>query len=83
MTNRLQIKHADEILNFIIEFSNKNYFMPTMKEIAKGLNIASDSTVCYAMKYLEREGYIKTIPNKARAIIVLESEYHGGKKISE
>jgi len=81
MRDRLQIKHAEEILNFIVKFNETHYYMPTLKEIAAGLNLKSDATVCYAMKYLEREGYIKIIPKKARAIIILESEYHGRKDI--
>ena len=83
MRDRLQIKYAEEILNFIVKFNETHYYMPTLKEIAAGLNLKSDATVCYAMKYLEREGYIKIIPKKARAIIVLEREYYGGKKISD
>lgn len=83
MKNREQIKYAKEVLDFIIDFSDKNYYMPTMKEIANGLGIKSDSTVCYIMKYLEKEGFIKTIPNKARAIIVSKREYDGRKNISK
>lgn len=83
MRNNLQKKGAEEVLKFIIEFQKENGYAPTMREIGDALGIKSSSTVCYIMKYLEREGYIKTIPNKSRVIKILEEEWHGGKKISD
>lgn len=83
MRVNLQKKGSEEVLKFIIEFQQENGYSPSMREIGDGVGIKSSSTVCYIMKYLEREGYIETIPNKSRIIRVLEAEWHGGKKISD
>lgn len=79
----LQRKGADKVLEFIVNFSKTNGYAPTLREIGDALGIKSSSTVCYIMNYLEREGYIKTIPNKSRIIIILEETWHGGEKISK
>lgn len=83
MRANLQKKGAKEVLKFIVEFKQENGYAPTMREIGDAVGIKSSSTVCYIMKYLEREGYIETIPNKSRVIKILEAEWHGGKKISD
>lgn len=83
MRANLQKKDADKVLEFIVNFNRENGYAPTMREIGDALGIKSSSSVCYIMKYLEREGYIQTIPNKSRVIKILEEEWHGGKKISD
>lgn len=83
MRANLQKKGAEEVLKFIIEFQKENGYSPSMREIGDGVGIKSSSTVCYVLRYLEREKYIETVPNKSRIIKVLEEEWHGGKKISD
>ncbi|MGM0365354.1 MAG: transcriptional repressor LexA [Actinomycetota bacterium] len=59
------------ILQLIINFLNRNGYPPTVREIAKEVNLSSSATVYDHLKKLENFGYIRRDPSKPRAIEIL------------
>ncbi len=55
-----------QILTFIKSFAIKNGYLPTMREIATGVNLASASTVYTHFIKLEHAGYIERIDGQIR-----------------
>jgi repressor LexA len=68
----------EAILGFISIHLSEYPFAPTVREIQSGLHISSPSVVEYNLNILERQGYIKTWPGRARAIEVLKLHEGGG-----
>jgi DNA-binding transcriptional ArsR family regulator len=58
------------IYDFIIAFSEKNGFPPTIREIAQAVGLSSPGTVSMHLKRLEEDHLIKRYTNHARAIRV-------------
>lgn len=65
-------KNAEKIFNFIIDFKNKNGFIPSVREIGKEMNLSSTSTIAYYLGKLEQDGKIKRSGNKNRAIEIVD-----------
>ncbi|GFN36483.1 transcriptional repressor LexA [Tepidimicrobium xylanilyticum] len=63
-----------EILHFIKSQIQKNGYPPSVREICKGVNLKSTSTVHRHLEKLETKGYIRKDPTKPRAIEVLDKE---------
>lgn len=62
----------DAAYQYIKRFIDSNAYAPSLQEIAAHLSIAPTvARVCY-VEVLERKGYIKRIPGKARAMRVLK-----------
>lgn len=59
-----------ETLQWVKDFIRKNRMPPTVREIGDSFGIKS-SSVFDVLKALERKGYIKREPRKARSIVVL------------
>lgn len=71
----LLTKRQKEILNFIERFIQKKGYTPSYREIAKGLGLASPSTVCQHIKALCEKGVINTGDDgSARSIELVESK---------
>lgn len=66
---RLSRRQGD-VLVFITKYLAANEWPPTIREIAAGLGMAQ-SHVFHVLGSLERKGYIKRAPKKARAITLL------------
>ena len=62
MYSKLYYKQV-EILNFIKSSTAKKGYQPSIREIAKGVNLSSSSTVFCHLQKLEKLGYIKKSPN--------------------
>ena len=60
-----------ETLQWVTDFIRKNRMPPTVREIGEGLG-TKGSSVFDLLKALERKGYIKREPRKARSIVVLD-----------
>ena len=58
-----------EVLAFVE--ANIGYFGPTVREIARHMNIRNVTGVVGHLAALERKGYIRRTPNVARGIEVL------------
>lgn len=63
-----------EILYFIKNQIQKQGYPPAVREICKGVNLKSTSTVHSYLEKLEMKGYIRKDPTKPRAIEVLDRD---------
>lgn len=61
-----------EVLEFIVQFQNKNTFAPTLKEIAQATNHRAVSTVHVIIKSLIDKGYIQKVEGNSRILKVLD-----------
>ncbi|NMB08153.1 MAG: transcriptional repressor LexA [Tissierellia bacterium] len=61
-----------EILHFIKSHIQKQGYPPAVREICKGVNLKSTSTVHRHLEKLEDKGYIRKDPTKPRAIEILD-----------
>ena len=64
-------KKQEKILIFIKKFIAKNDYPPTIREIAKAINLSSPATVHAHLKNLIDKEYIKRNPNNNRIIELL------------
>ena len=63
-----------EILYYIKNQVQKQGYPPSVREICKGVNLKSTSTVHSHLEKLEMKGYIRKDPTKPRAIEVLDKD---------
>lgn len=63
-----------EILLYIKNEIQRQGYPPAVREICKGVNLKSTSTVHGHLEKLESKGYIRKDPTKPRAIEILEQE---------
>lgn len=61
----------EDVLRFVKEYVKRNQWPPTIGEIAKGLGIASRSTVHSHLGALKAKGYIVIEPGSPRAIRIV------------
>lgn len=61
------------ILHFIKEQLKLKGYPPSVREICKGVNLKSTSTVHRHLERLETKGYIRRDPTKPRAIEILDN----------
>ncbi len=59
-----------EVLDFLVDYSERNGFSPSFEEIANGLKLASLATVHKHITALEQKGYLKRRYNESRSIEV-------------
>jgi len=59
-----------EVLDFLVEYTERNGFSPSFEEIAAGLQLASLATVHKHITALEQKGYLKRRYNESRSIEV-------------
>lgn len=60
-----------KILTFVIDYLSKHNFSPSYHEIREEVGLVSKSSVHRHVSALEERGFIKRLPDKARAIEVL------------
>lgn len=65
-------QRQQDLLDFIKEFSERQKYPPTFKEIRDGLAWSTKSLVDYHLLKLEEYGYIKRARHAARAIEIVE-----------
>jgi len=61
-----------KLLQFIAEFSTKQGFCPSYRQMMAAIGLHSTSNVSRIVKGLEERGFIRRMPNRERAIEVLE-----------
>lgn len=66
-------KRQKQVFDFLVSYSDKNGFAPTIEEICKYLHLSSVATVHEHLEQLEKRGYIKRNPGHARAIEIKNS----------
>lgn len=64
-----------EILNYVKAHVKDKGYPPSVREICKGVNLKSTSTVHGYLVALEKKGYIKRDPTKPRAIEITDKNY--------
>lgn len=62
-----------EVLRLITEFTEKNGYMPTIREIGNMASISSTNGVRYHLNQLEQEGLIQRDRKRSRAIVLSKS----------
>jgi len=67
-------KRQKEIIDFINEFTEDKGYAPSYREIGKYFGLSSTATVCEHIQTLQEKGYLKTDPNEARSIEIIENE---------
>lgn len=66
-----------KMVRFIEDFSRKNRYPPSIREIGAGVGISSTSVVNYNLQILEREGHIQRVREVSRGIKLLGSPAKG------
>ena len=62
----------DGILAFIHKFMDERQFPPTIRDIQAGCGISSTSVVDYNLHILQREGFLRRLPEVSRGIELLD-----------
>ncbi|MBQ3158757.1 MAG: transcriptional repressor LexA [Clostridia bacterium] len=63
-----KIDQTAKVLEFIERFMEENSYPPTVRDMCKGLNIASTATIVYHLRKLEKQGKLSREKQKNRAI---------------
>ncbi len=71
-TDMVLTKRQKEVLNYLVNFENKNGYSPSFEEIAKGMKLSSLATVHKHLSTLEKKGYIRRGYNQSRSVEVLQ-----------
>lgn len=72
--------NQEKILKFIKQMVTEQGYPPSVREICKGVGIASTSTVHGHLEKIEKAGLIRRDPTKPRAIEILDETTHLPKK---
>jgi repressor LexA len=64
----MQSKRQQEIYDFILRYSRRHGYPPTVREIGADVGLASPSTVHGHLAKLEQAGYLRRDPTKPRAL---------------
>ncbi len=67
-------KRQKQIIDFIQEFTDDNGYAPSYREIGQYFGLSSTATVAEHVQALQEKGYLKTDPNEARSIEIIENE---------
>jgi hypothetical protein len=65
-------RRQDDALQFIREYHAEHGIVPSYREVAYGLGLASVSGVYRLIDCLEDRGYLTRLPNQARSIVLRE-----------
>ena len=65
------------MLEFIRDFMDEYHFPPTVRDIQAGCEISSTSVVDYNLQILQREGYMRRLPEVSRGIELLDGTPRG------
>ena len=68
MLTKKQLK----LFKFLQHYFKDNEVMPTFDEMMQHMNVKSKSVIWNMLGYIEWKGYIKRIPNYARAIQIIK-----------
>jgi SOS-response transcriptional repressor LexA len=68
MLTKKQLK----LYKFLQNYFRENEVMPTFNDMMQHMNVKSKSVIWNMLGYIEWKGYIKRIPNYARAIQIIK-----------
>ena len=63
-----------KLLDFLIDYYNKNHVYPTFDEMRDFLQIKSKSGIHKLLSSLEEKGFVNRLPHKARALSINKNE---------
>ena len=61
-------KKEQEIYQFIVDYRKSYNSLPSLREISKGVNLYSHSTVSYHVNIMVEKGFLTRRPGKANSI---------------
>ncbi|HET9946550.1 MAG TPA: transcriptional repressor LexA [Patescibacteria group bacterium] len=67
-------KKEREVLEFLVQFQNKNGYSPTLGEIAKATGHRSNSTIHSLIRSLVDKGYVQKVEGNARVLKVIDQK---------
>ena len=79
MKKKLSIRQ-EQILGFIRDFMDEYQFPPTVRDIQSGCEISSTSVVDYNLHIMQREGYLRRLPEVSRGIELLDGGSRGSRR---
>ena len=79
MTKKLSPRQ-ERILDYIGEFIDDHDFPPTVRDIQSGCEISSTSVVDYNLHILQRENFLKRLPEVSRGIELLDGYRKGSRR---
>ena len=65
-------KRQLKLYKFLENYFRENEVMPTFTDMMQHMNVKSKSVIWNMLGYIEWKGYIKMIPNYARAIQIIK-----------
>ena len=68
------------MLDFIADFMDEHQFPPTVRDIQAGCAISSTSVVDYNLQILQREQYLRRLPEVSRGIELLDGVSRGSRR---
>jgi len=77
-TNKELTPEQERVFSHVVKVRSDRGFPPTVREIAEALGYKSINNVRQHLRLIERKGYIKVLPGKARGIEIVaavEKEY--------
>jgi len=68
------------MLDFIADFMDEHQFPPTVRDIQAGCEVSSTSVVDYNLQILQREGFLRRLPEVSRGIELLDGVQRGSRR---
>lgn len=72
--NNVKKSQTEKVLEFIENFTEKNSYPPSVRDMCQGLNISSTATIVYHLRKLEKQGKLTRDSKKNRAIEIIGQE---------
>lgn len=66
------------ILAFVRAAITEHGYPPSIREISEAVGLASNSSVSYQLRVLERKGYLRRNPTRPRTITITDTADHAG-----
>lgn len=72
MEQKLITKKQKRVYDFIVKFIDENEYAPTIREVAKGLNLSSPATVYSHIEALRNKGYLENNKRGTRILKIAD-----------
>ena len=72
MEQKFLTKKQKRVYDFIVEFIDENEYAPTIREVAKGLNLSSPATVYSHIEALRNKGYLENNKRGTRILKIAD-----------
>ena len=72
MEQKFLTKKQKRVYDFIVKFIDENEYAPTIREVAKGLNLSSPATVYSHIEALRNKGYLENNKRGTRILKIAD-----------